>query len=91
MVACPNPCRPTHCRSVSPVCRLSCRSIYLFIILKVMKRIKILVKYINLALVFMLLAITYFLIITPYRLFMSRPKSDWIEHDGKVTGTQNMW
>lgn len=56
-----------------------------------MKIIKILVKYINLALVFMLLAITYFLIITPYRLFMSRPKSDWIEHDGKVTGTQNMW
>lgn len=91
MVACSNSNSTTHCGAVSPICRHCCCSFHILIILTHMKKIKQIIRFINMVVINLILTVVYFVIILPYRLFIKKPSANWISGQSIQTHLDKMW
>lgn len=91
MVARPHYYCPSHCGSVGSVCRLLSCPIYILTILIQMKKIKQIIKLINMMVVGIMLTAVYFVIILPYRLFIKKPSTNWVSGKDVQTNLDRMW
>lgn len=91
MVARPHYYSPTHRRAISSVCRFLCRTIHILSILTQMKKIKQIIRFINMIVVNIILTAVYFVIILPYRLFIKKPSANWITGKSIQTTLDRMW
>ena len=73
------------------LCRIDLSAFHLLIILDKMETIKKLIYTLNMTIVKILLMVVYYLIITPYRLFMKNPNSQWIIDDNTKFDIGKMW
>lgn len=91
MVARPHYYRPANCGIAGSVCRLRCCSIHILFILIHMKKIKQIIRFINMIVVGIILSAVYFIIILPYRIFIKKPSANWLSGKSVHTNLDRMW
>lgn len=91
MVARPHYNRFAHCGSASTICRFRCCTIHILTILIHMKKIKRIIKFLNMVVINIMLTAVYFVIILPYRLFFKKPSANWTSGKSIQTNLDRMW
>jgi hypothetical protein len=56
-----------------------------------MKKIKQIIKLVNMMVVGIMLTAVYFVIILPYRLFIKKPSANWVSGKDVQTNLDRMW
>lgn len=87
MVARPHHLYLANCWIAGDICRFSCSTVYLFLVLS-MNKLHLVVKLVNQGVVKLLLTIIYLLVFVPYRLFISKPKAGW--HNQRLAKYDNL-